>query len=60
MTNDTPRQTATFWRWEQLCLAGYDADTADLIAIKHDIDLHVAVELLEHGCSIETARSILL
>jgi ABC-type phosphate/phosphonate transport system substrate-binding protein len=48
------------WRAEQLELAGYGAAAAAELAARHDVDLHVATELLSHGCSPELALKILL
>ena len=48
------------WRAEQLEAAGYDAQTAAEIAMRQDIDLHLAIDLLSFGCSTELAAQILL
>jgi ABC-type phosphate/phosphonate transport system substrate-binding protein len=48
------------WRAEQLELAGYGAGAAAELAMRQDIDLHGAVELLSRGCSPELALKILL
>jgi len=48
------------WRAEQLELAGYGAAAAAELAARHDVDLHVATEMLSHGCSPELALKILL
>jgi hypothetical protein len=48
------------WRLDTLRRAGYDAESAALLAATHEIDLHDAVELLERGCSVTTAVRILL
>jgi hypothetical protein len=48
------------WRAEQLETAGYDAQTATEIAMRLDIDLHLAIDLLASGCSAELAAQILL
>jgi ABC-type phosphate/phosphonate transport system substrate-binding protein len=48
------------WRAEQLELAGYGAAAAAELAARHDVDLHVAVEMLAHGCAAELALKILL
>lgn len=47
------------WRLHVLVEAGYPIDLADVIA-ESDADLHAAVELVEQGCSPETAAQILL
>jgi len=48
------------WRVDVLREAGYPPEDALLLAIDPDVDLHEAVELLEHGCKVETALLILL
>ena len=48
------------WRFEALVRAGYTPASARRIAERQDIDLHLAVGLLEQGCSPELALSILL
>jgi len=48
------------WRLETLRRAGYDAESAAVLASSHEVDLHDAVDLLERGCSLATALKILL
>ena len=48
------------WRMTQLAHAGYDRQTTLLLAWETDVDLRLAVRLLEQGCPIETAVRILL
>jgi hypothetical protein len=48
------------WRAEELERAGYDERAAGRLAVRHDVDLHFAVELLDRGCSTELALRILL
>lgn len=48
------------WRAEELIRAGYDPSDAVALAARHDIDLHLAVELVESGCPYETAIEILI
>jgi hypothetical protein len=48
------------WRHEELERAGYDAESALVLAASHDVDLHGAVELLRRGCTIDLALQILL
>jgi hypothetical protein len=48
------------WRAEALERGGYDAESAAQLAARHDVDLHRAIQLMEHGCSAETALRILL
>jgi len=48
------------WRHEELARAGYDGESALVLAASHDVDLHAAVDLLRRGCSVELALQILL
>jgi hypothetical protein len=48
------------WRLEALGRAGYDAESAAVLAASHEVDLHRAVDLLERGCSVDLALQILL
>ena len=48
------------WRAEQLELAGYGAAAAAELAARHEVDLHVAIEMLSRGCPPELALKILL
>lgn len=48
------------WRHEELQRAGYDAESAVVLAASHDVDLRLAVSLLERGCSVDLALQILL
>jgi ABC-type phosphate/phosphonate transport system substrate-binding protein len=48
------------WRAEQLEMAGYGAQAAAEIALRQDVDLHVAIDLVSRGCPTELALEILL
>jgi hypothetical protein len=48
------------WRAEQLEMAGYAALAAAELAMRHDVDLHVAVDIVARGCPAELALKILL
>ena len=48
------------WRAEELERAGYGVREAALLAERHDVDLHLAIELLARGCPSELALEILL
>ena len=56
----TERQRIERWRAEELERAGYRPDQAAELAGRHDVDLHLAVELLERGCDPDLALRILL
>lgn len=48
------------WRAEQLEAAGYGAQAAVELALRQDVDLHLATDLVASGCSPELALKILL
>jgi hypothetical protein len=48
------------WRADELIRVGYDAEQAMALAVRHDIDLRLAAQLLEHGCPTDLALQILL
>ena len=48
------------WRAHSLERAGYDAESAAVLAASHEVDLHYAVRLLESGCPVDLALQILL
>ena len=53
-------EAVELWRLETLRRAGYDMESASVLAASHEVDLHRAVDLLGRGCSIATALQILL
>jgi hypothetical protein len=57
---DTEAERIELWRKEELERAGYQRREAAELAARLDVDLHVAVALLQRGCSRETALQILL
>ena len=48
------------WRFEALERAGYLPSEAAELAVRHDIDLHAAVDLVGRGCPSDLALKILL
>ena len=48
------------WRVQELRRAGYAELEATKLAIRSDVDLHLAADLLSQGCSSKTALRILL
>ena len=52
-------RAVTAWRFEQLRLAGFGERHALELAMRGDIDLHVAVRLIDRGCDCKTALRIL-
>jgi hypothetical protein len=57
---ETELERVERWRAEELMRAGYDPGQAADLAMRPDIDLHHAVELLERGCPPDLATRILL
>jgi hypothetical protein len=57
---ETETERIQRWRTEELERAGYRANEAAALAARGDVDLHLAVELLQRGCPAETALRILL
>jgi hypothetical protein len=60
LTTDTELERVEHWRAEELVRAGFDPSDAIALAARHDIDLHLAVELVQQGCPYETAIDILI
>ena len=56
----TEQELVERWRAEELERAGYPADVAAELAMRTDVDLHRAAELLKQGCSPDLAVQILL
>jgi hypothetical protein len=63
----TPERTDTeelirvlVWRFKQLCRSGFELELATTIAARVDVDLHRAIDLVEHGCPPELAGRIVL
>ncbi len=48
------------WRLASLERAGYDLESAAVLAASTEVDLHRAVTLLERGCPVDLALRILL
>lgn len=60
LPDETETERIERWRAEELERAGYDPLAAGELATRHDVDLHLAIGLLEHGCPRDTALRILL
>jgi hypothetical protein len=60
LVEETEMERVESWRAEELIRAGYNPSDAVALAGRHDIDLHLAVELLEQGCPVDTAIDILI
>ena len=57
---ETEAERIERWRAEELARAGYEPFQAAELAARQDVDLHLAVGLLERGCPLDTALRILL
>jgi hypothetical protein len=55
----TEQELVERWRAQELERAGFPEDVAAELAMRNDVDLHRAIELLEKGCSPELAAEIL-
>lgn len=56
----TEQEIVEAWRAEELERAGYPEQAAAELAMRPDVDLHRAVELLKRGCSTDLALQILI
>ena len=57
---ESERDRVSLWRCQELRRAGYTLMDALLLAVSHDVDLHLAIELPARGCPHETALRILV
>ncbi len=48
------------WRAQELERAGFPEDVANELAMRSDVDLHGAIDLIRRGCTPELAAQILL
>lgn len=55
----TEQELVERWRAQELERAGYPEKAAAELAMRADVDLHRAVELVRNGCSPELAADIL-
>ena len=60
LVDSTEMERIERWRAEELERAGYEPRAAGRLAVRHDVDLHSAIELLERGCPVDIALRILL
>ena len=58
-TSETETERVERWRAEALEKVGYDLASALELAVRPDVDLHRAIELVEQGCPPELAVRIL-
>jgi hypothetical protein len=57
---ETEEERVFSWRHASLLAAGYDHRLAFKLALRPDVNLHVAVGLRRNGCPPDTAARILL
>jgi hypothetical protein len=57
---DTELERIEEWRREELERVGYPIRDAARLAARHDIDLHLAIDLISRGCPVPVALQILL
>jgi hypothetical protein len=57
---DTEVERIEQWRAEELERAGYPVKEATRLAERHDVDLHLAIDLISQGCPVPVAIEILL
>ena len=57
---ETESERVERWRAEELEKVGYDVISAHELATRPDVDLHLAIELVEAGCPVQLAVEILL
>jgi hypothetical protein len=55
----TEQELVESWRAQELERAGFPEDLAAELAVRGDVDLHRAIEMLAAGCSPELAADIL-
>ena len=60
LVRETEIERVERWRAEALEKVGYDPSSAAALAVRHDVDLHRAIELVERGCPPDMALRILL
>jgi hypothetical protein len=60
LADETERERVIRWRVEQLAKVGYSWPAAMVIAANTHVDLHTAVDLVQRGCTPDTAVRILL
>jgi hypothetical protein len=57
---ETESERVERWRTDELIRVGFDVEAATLLALEPGVDLHAAIDLVEHGCTPELAAQILL
>jgi hypothetical protein len=57
---ETETERVERWRMDELLRVGFDVEFATLLAAEPGVDLHAAVDMVEHGCPPDLAARILL
>jgi hypothetical protein len=60
LAHDTELERIEQWRAQELERAGYPRHDAARLAERHDVDLHLAIDLISRGCPPQVAVDILL
>jgi len=60
ITAGSAEDTVRRWRLEELVRAGYEPWDALVLSRRLEIDLHAAIQLVQHGCPSATAVRILI
>ncbi|HEX5173908.1 MAG TPA: hypothetical protein VFV91_07170 [Gaiellaceae bacterium] len=58
-TVETENERVERWRTAELMRVGFPGDDAVALAVRTDVDLHEAVELVRRGCPPDLAARIL-
>jgi hypothetical protein len=56
---ETEQEIVERWRAQELERAGFPEDVAGELAMRSDVDLHVAIDLIRRGCTPDLAARIL-
>jgi hypothetical protein len=56
---ETEMERVERWRTAELMRVGFAGDDAVALAVRSDVDLHQAIELVQRGCPPELAFRIL-
>jgi hypothetical protein len=59
LEDHSERDEVVLWRLRRLRAAGYGDEVAQKLAVRTDVDLHRAVDLVERGCPPDLAYEIL-
>ena len=57
---DTELDRVQEWRADEVVRAGSPGRAAPRLGARHDVDLHLAIDLISQGCPVPVAVEILL